>query len=87
LNILEGFDLTQLQHNSKEHLHLVIESLRLAFADTRFFVADPEFVSVPVEGLLSKEYAAQRRALISLESALTSIVRTEYFNAHYKPHS
>ena len=74
LNILEGFDLSRLEHNSAEHLHLVIESLRIAFADTLYFVADPEFVSVPVQGLLSKEYAAQRRQLISPGAAAGGIV-------------
>lgn len=74
LNILEGFDVSKLEHNSVEHIHLVIESLRLAFADTRFFVADPQFQTVPVEGLISKEYAAQRRALIDLQSAAADFV-------------
>jgi gamma-glutamyltranspeptidase/glutathione hydrolase len=79
LNILEGFDVGQLEHNSKEHLHLVVESLRLAFADTRFFVADPEYVTVPVTGLLSKDYAQARRALISLQNAAINIVRLKRF--------
>ncbi|ODM99050.1 putative gamma-glutamyltransferase YwrD [Orchesella cincta] len=73
LNILEGFDLSSLEHNSAQHLHYVIESLRLAFADTRYFVADPEFVSIPVEGLLSKEYAETRRRLINPDTAIPSI--------------
>ncbi|OXA58616.1 putative gamma-glutamyltransferase YwrD [Folsomia candida] len=73
LNILEGFFLNGLTHNSAQHLHLVIESLRIAFADTRFYVADPEFVSVPVDGMLSKTYADQRRGLISPESAAVNI--------------
>ncbi|XP_037024635.1 glutathione hydrolase-like YwrD proenzyme [Bradysia coprophila] len=71
LNILEGFNLQGLQHNSPDHLHIVIESLRLAFADARFYIADPAFESVPVAGLLSKDYAAERRRLISLQRAAT----------------
>lgn len=74
LNILEGFTLEGMQHNSPEHLHVVIESLRLAFADSRFHVADPAFDSVPVTGLLSKNYATERRKLINLQRAATDIV-------------
>lgn len=74
LNILEGFFLNGIEHNSAQHLHLVIESLRLAFADTRFYVADPEFVAVPVEGMLSKTYADSRRTLIQPENAAINIV-------------
>lgn len=47
-------DLGQLQHNSAAYLHVVIEALRLAFADTRYYVGDPDVVPVPVEKLLSK---------------------------------
>jgi len=64
LNILEGFDLSSLPSLSTERLHLMIEALRLAFADSRWYVADPKFSNVPVEELLSKEYAAERRRLI-----------------------
>ncbi|CAG7830614.1 unnamed protein product [Allacma fusca] len=73
LNILEAFDLTGLKHNSPEHLHLVIESLRVAFADTLYYVADPAFANVPIDGLISKEYAAERRRLISLDYAAGNI--------------
>lgn len=61
LNILEGFDLVSLGRRSAEYLHTLIEALRLAFADTRWYLADPEFSDVPVEALLSKDYAARRR--------------------------
>ncbi|MGH9339863.1 MAG: gamma-glutamyltransferase [Acidobacteriota bacterium] len=64
LNILEGFDLAGMEHNSGQYLHLLIEAKRLAFADLQAYVADPGRVDVPVSPLLSKEYAAQRRALI-----------------------
>ncbi len=63
LNLLEGFDLAGLEPLSAERLHLEIESLRLAFADTRWYVADPAF-SPDWEWLLSKDYAAERRKLI-----------------------
>jgi len=68
LNILEGFDIPA-DPFSPDRLHLEIEALRLAFADTRWYVADPSMVSVPVEGLLSKEYAALRRRKIHPERA------------------
>ena len=57
LNILESFDLRSLGHGSSEHLHLFIESARHAFADRYSFVGDPEFVPVPFDGILSKDYA------------------------------
>jgi gamma-glutamyltranspeptidase/glutathione hydrolase len=68
LNILEGFDLPA-DPLSADRLHLEIEALRLAFADTRWYVADPSVVHVPVEELLSKEYAAMRRKKIDLSCA------------------
>jgi len=71
LNILEGFDLASLDPLSPERLHLILESLRLAFADTRWYVADPAFNPAPLDGLLSKEYAAQRRAIINRSKATT----------------
>jgi len=64
LNILEGFDLPALAPLSAQHLHLQIEAMRLAFADTRWYVADPQFNPAPLEALLSKDYAARRRRLI-----------------------
>jgi gamma-glutamyltranspeptidase/glutathione hydrolase len=64
LNILEGFDLADMEALSAARLHLEIEAMRLAFADTRWYVSDPAFNPIPVRELLSKEYAAARRKLI-----------------------
>lgn len=64
LNILEGYELSKLGPLSVERLHLQIEAMRLAFADTRWYVADPKFNILPIAELLSKEYAAKRRMLI-----------------------
>jgi len=69
LNILEGFDLSACACLSAERLHLMIEALRLAFADARWYVADPQFSNIPVEELLSKEYANARRKLIDKQRA------------------
>ena len=69
LNILEGFDLPSLAVLSTERLHLMIESMRLAFADSRWYIADPKFSNIPIDGLLSKEYAQERRKLIQKDRA------------------
>jgi gamma-glutamyltranspeptidase/glutathione hydrolase len=69
LNILEGFDLSALAPLSTERLHLMIEALRLAFADSRWYVADPKFSRVPVQELLSKEYSRERRRLTDRKRA------------------
>jgi gamma-glutamyltranspeptidase / glutathione hydrolase len=70
LNLLEGYQLKTLGHNTPEYLHLIGEVMRLAIADRNRYVGDPQFVNVPVEKLLSKDYAAQRRALIHLDSTM-----------------
>lgn len=70
LNILEGYDLKSLGHNSADYLHVLIEAKKLAFADLHSFIADPEFSKVPVETMISKEYAAQLRKLINPKKAL-----------------
>ena len=72
LNILEGYDLEALGHNSAEYLHVVTEAMKLAFADRNQYVGDPRFVDVPTEALLSKDYAAARRELIRKDRALVT---------------
>jgi gamma-glutamyltranspeptidase/glutathione hydrolase len=69
LRILEGFDLKRMGHNSADYIHHVIEAAKLAFADREAYYADPEFAPVPIEGLLSKQYADLRRGLIDPEAA------------------
>ena len=74
LNILEGYDdLAELGHNSAAYLHRLIEAKKLAFADRDAYLGDPETMRVPVETLISKDYAAERRALLSLERAAREI--------------
>ena len=65
LNILEGDDLASLGHNSVEGIHLQVEALKLAMADRERYVGDEDFVDVPIDGLLNKEYARLRRQLIN----------------------
>lgn len=74
LNILAEFDLPG-DALSVERLHLLIESLRLAFADTRWYVADPAFFDLPLADLLSPAYAAERARLIDLDRAAVDQVR------------
>ncbi|TDI93747.1 MAG: gamma-glutamyltransferase [Caldithrix sp.] len=69
LNILEDYDLQGWGFGSKEYIHHFIEAKKLAFEDRAKFYADPDFNRIPVEALISKEYAAQRRALINPERA------------------
>ena len=72
LNILEGFDLRAMGHNSAPYIHHLAEAMRRAFRDRARFVADPDFVTVPVDRLTSKPYAAQLRAGIDPARATKS---------------
>lgn len=65
LNILEGFDLASLPQMGAEHIHLVASAMRIAFADRADYWGDPEFLDIPVDELVSKAHAEQRRQLIS----------------------
>src|SRR5437667_7207572 len=64
LNVLEGFDLRAMGRSSPETLHTMIEAKKLAWADRAKYYADPAFAKIPLAGLLSKNYAAERRKLI-----------------------
>jgi gamma-glutamyltranspeptidase/glutathione hydrolase len=71
LNILEGYQLKEMGRNSAPYLHAITESLKLAFADRNAFVGDPKFVpNIPMQALLSKEYAAVRRSQIDPNRAI-----------------
>jgi len=69
LRLLEGYDLPGLGHNSPAYVHLLVEAAKLAFADRETYYGDPRFASVPLERLLSREYAAERRQLIDPRQA------------------
>ena len=66
LNLVEGYDLATMGHNSAETLHLIAETIKVAKADVYHYVADPTAAIVPTDGMLAKEFAAARRALISV---------------------
>jgi gamma-glutamyltranspeptidase/glutathione hydrolase len=69
LNIIEAFDVAAMGHSSADYIHLFAEAGKLATADTEAYVADPRFFDVPLETLISKEWAAERRAEISMSEA------------------
>jgi gamma-glutamyltranspeptidase/glutathione hydrolase len=75
LNILEGFDIASMGFGSAEYVHALVEAKKLAYEDRAKFYADMDFFDVPVERLVSKEYAAERRALISMDKAAKSLRR------------
>lgn len=70
LGLLEGFDLAALDPLSPDAAHLIAEASRLAFADRALYLADPDFVAVPVDGLLDPDYLAGRAMLIAPERAM-----------------
>ncbi|MGM0945743.1 MAG: gamma-glutamyltransferase [Bacteroidota bacterium] len=69
LNILEAYDLKSMGFGSAEYLHVLTEAKKLAYEDRAKFYADPEFNQIPVEYLISKEYASERRKLINMDKA------------------
>ncbi len=69
INILENFDLRSMGHNSTAYIHTVSQALNLAFADRQTYYGDPDFAEVPIDGLLSKEYARKRAALVDSDTA------------------
>lgn len=74
LNILEGYDFSKIKYGSPEHIHLFVEAKKLAFEDRAKYYADMDFAKVPVQKLISKEYAAQRRKRIQMHQASDSVV-------------
>lgn len=72
LNILEGYDLASMGFGSEEYIHHFVEAKKLAFEDRAKFYADPDFVDIPVDELISKEYAEKRRKLIDSGRAAKS---------------
>ncbi|ESK97965.1 lincomycin-condensing protein lmba [Moniliophthora roreri MCA 2997] len=73
--------LSEMEHNSTEYLHILVEALRLAFADSQWYVADPDVVDVPVKDLLNKEYLASRARLIDPTKTNPRAVHGNPFNS------
>jgi gamma-glutamyltranspeptidase/glutathione hydrolase len=69
LNILEGYDISEMGHNSPEYIHHLVEAMRRAYRDRATFLADADFAEVPIERLTSKEYASQLRETINVAHA------------------
>lgn len=74
LSILKNFQIREMGHNSAEYLHTVIEAVKLAFADREQWYGDPEFVKVPIQGLLSDRYGESRSRLIDPAVASNQII-------------
>jgi len=72
LNILEQYDVSNMGHNSAEYIHLFTEAKKLAYEDRAKYYADMNFADVPVEELISKEYALERNKLINLRKAAST---------------
>ncbi len=73
LNIIDGHDIAALGFGSAESIHLMVEAKKLAFADREAYVADPDYVDVPLEGMLSREYARERAASIDPQRAGSNV--------------
>ena len=80
LNILEGYDMKALGHNTADYLHLIIEAKKAAFADRAKFVADPAFNDLPTERIISKEYASQKRQTLRSSDTVYLTAADRYGN-------
>ena len=74
LSLVEQFDLRSMGCNTAESIHLMVEAKKLAFSDREAFMADPDFIDVPVEGLVSKAYARERAKLIDPNRAANTVI-------------
>lgn len=74
LNILENFDLPSMEDCSEEELHIIAEAFKLAYADRGEYMGDTKFVDVPINGLLSKDYAKKLAGKIDAEVALENVL-------------
>ena len=83
LNIVEQFDLKSLGCNTPESIHMMVEAKKLAFADREAYMADPDWVDVPIDGMLSKQYAAERARLINPERAAAEVAQGDPWS--YQP--
>ncbi|MFT5710300.1 MAG: gamma-glutamyltranspeptidase/glutathione hydrolase [Halioglobus sp.] len=72
LNMLEGYDLQTLGHNSAAYIHLLAETMKRAYADRGRYLGDPDYSKIPVEELIDKNYAARQRSTIKMDKATPS---------------
>ena len=70
LNIMEGYDVRAMGHNSADYLHLLVEAKKLAFSNRDYYITDPELFDVPVDYLISKDHAAESRNSIDMGAAM-----------------
>ncbi len=87
LNLIEQFDLGQAGCNSAAAVHLMVEAKKLAFLDREAYMADPDYVDVPIDGLLSKEYARERGRLIDPARAASELTAGDPWAHQDRPHS
>ena len=83
LNLVEQFDLRALGCNTAESIHLMVEAKKLAFADREAYMADPDWTDIPLAGMLSRQYAAERARLINLNRAAESVAHGDPWS--YQP--
>ena len=74
LNMIDGHDMAALGFGSAESIHLMVEAKKMAFADREAFVADPDYIDVPLEGMLSREYARERAGSIDPDRASENVI-------------
>ena len=86
LNLLEGFDVANMGYGSADSVHLLAEVLKIAFADRAVATADPAFVNVPVQQLVDKAYAEQRRQLIDMSRAKQWLPGVQVVDSHSTTH-
>ena len=82
LNILDGYNLVDIGHNSADYIHLISQALNLSFADREAYYGDPKFVDVPLETLLSEQYASRQRARIRASCGVPGDARTWTWRAN-----
>jgi len=85
LQLVEGYNLRRMGHNSPDYIHLITEASKLAFADREKFYGDPLFTHVPMGALLSREYARKRRKLINMEKASLEMTPGATVSPHNGP--
>jgi gamma-glutamyltranspeptidase/glutathione hydrolase len=78
LNIIENFDLTKMEHNGTDYVHLFVETKKLVFADRDQYVCDPDFHSVPVAKMISKAYAKKQVSRMDFYRAVLSVPPTNF---------